>query len=217
MMATSISTHAHVIRFDFIPQSTSKPVCCLTTDKNKRDSAVDASYGGRGYRGTWGDHSGPLMRCGLCRLSSRSGNRLDAPCAAAPIAGNTAKHYQHRFDGHMSARCYMQLNLTNKDARKTASSRPSALCLRACRDVRLVSLRGEPDMDREEVETAGTGGMVDGTEADGADKWPPLAPQNLSSKATSSTLDRVLVQILAVSCILGIVLELRLMSASVSL
>ena len=54
-------------------------------------------------------------------------------------------------------------------------------------------------MDSEEVETVGTGGLVDDSDADGVDNGPPAAPGNLSPKETTSTLDRVLVQILAVS------------------
>ena len=80
-----------------------------------------------------------------------------------------------------------------------------AMCFRACCDVRLVSLRGEPSLDSEEVEAVLGGGMTggsDGGDGGGLASSPSAAslPQSRSKNSNAgTTLDRVLVEILTVS------------------
>ena len=71
------------------------------------------------------------------------------------------------------------------------------MCLRACRGVRLVSLRGEPELDRDKPE----GSARAGDSSADYDSPTPLS-RRISRKDSinsGTALDRVLVQILIVS------------------
>lgn len=77
------------------------------------------------------------------------------------------------------------------------------MCFRACCDVRLVSLRGEPSLDSEEAEAVLGIDMTGGSDDGGGLASSPIAASLPKSRSRNNnngtTLDRVLVEILTVS------------------